>query len=155
MWLSNCSLKGTRATQLPRNLSHQFQDWSPLGHRLLIFLPRHVLRACLSTEEGPIEVQALSQSPRRKTYLVSRRLRQWLHPIEESERGSCLSLRQSWFSDTHIQTPISSLPFWACWGLIFLVDDQNTLPLQQRSPTSKSRCLGKFQGKYIHSKDSM
>ena len=30
-----------------------------------------MLRACLSTEEGPIEVQALSQSPRRKTYLVS------------------------------------------------------------------------------------
>ena len=36
-----------------------------------MFLPGHVLRACLSTEEGPIEVQALSQSPRRKTYLVS------------------------------------------------------------------------------------
>ena len=101
MWLSNCSLKGTHATQLPRNLSHQIQDRSPFGHRLLIFLPSHVLRAYLSTEEGPIEVQALSQSPCRKTYLVCRRLRQWLHHIEESERGSCLRLRQSWLSESN------------------------------------------------------
>ena len=101
MWLSNCSLKGTHATQLPRNLSHQFQDRSPFGHRLLIFLPRQVLRACLSTEQSPIEVQSLSQSPRRRTYLVSRRLRERLHRIEESERGSCLRLRQSWLSESN------------------------------------------------------
>ena len=35
--------------------------------------------------------------------------------------------------------------FWACWDLIFLVDDQNILPPQQTSKTSSSWHLGNFQ----------
>jgi len=41
--------------------------------------------------------------------------------------------------------------FWACWGLIFLVDDQNILPLQQRSHADKQIYMsGQFPGE-IHS----
>ena len=39
MVVKNCSLKVTHATQLPRNLSKQFQDCSQFGHRLLIVSP--------------------------------------------------------------------------------------------------------------------
>ena len=53
-----------------------FPRLEPIWSDALIFLLRHVLRACLSTEEGAMEVQALSQSPHRETYLVSRRLRE-------------------------------------------------------------------------------
>ena len=45
---------------------------------------------------------------------------------------------------THSNTDFL-ISFLSMLGLIFLVEDLNTLPLQQRSPTSKSNGVAKSQ----------
>ena len=77
-----------------------------------MFLPGHVLRACLSTEEGPIEVQALSQSPRRKTYLVSDCIA--LKKVKDQEAGKVI-----WYSHLEEFSTVCCGPhsqrLWLSW----------------------------------------
>lgn len=88
--LSNCSLKGTRCLLGFRNLSHHSKTGAHLVRGSNVSAPPCAEEACLSTEEGARGSSGSVSLSHRKTYLVSRRLEEWLHHVEESERGSCL-----------------------------------------------------------------
>lgn len=56
MIVKNCSLKVTHTTQLPRNLSKQFQDCSQFGQRLPVVFPPCAegrLASCRGVSESP------------------------------------------------------------------------------------------------------
>ena len=145
MVVENHGLKVTHVTQLPRNLSQQFQDEEPVypcsqcGQRFLIVSPMYLRQACL-LQRGLWESR-LSHLPPGKTYPKRRRVEEvtaspWKIKwgvLDSAELGRGIQEYRGWNTQTFTSF-LSKLIFFNQFGPPGR--GPKHLPPQQRSQTS-------------------